>query len=226
MELYGDPSSGNVWKVQYILERLGIPYSHDPVGWSDGGTQTEAFKRINPNARVPAIDDDGFILWESGAILCYLTEGTSWFPSAAQARALVLQWMFFEQYSHEPYIAVSRWIMHNVPPGPDRDRRLNEKRAGCHHALAVMEQHLAKRDWFVGEEPTLADLVLVAYTHVAGEAGIDPAAYPSVQAWVARFQRLPGWMALPSAPIPPRAAGRSAQLAVDTASSRSRIARR
>ncbi len=193
MHLYGHPSSGNVYKVQLIAGFTGRAYDHIPTDFGPG-TRTPAFLRMNPNGKVPVIDDDGFTLWESDAILCYLAEGTPWLPAGPQERAKVLQWLFFEQYSHEPYIATSRAIAHFESDPQRRAARLAEKREGGEHALAVMEQHLAKHEWFVGGGPTIADIALYAYTHVSHEGGFDLAPYPSIRAWCDRFQVLQGYV--------------------------------
>ncbi len=191
MHLYGDGSSGNVYKVQLLAGLLDVPLQHTPTDFF-AGTKTPEFRRMNPNGKVPVIDDDGFILWESDAILCYLAHGTPWLPADRQQQAKVLQWLFFEQYSHEPYIATSRAIAHFETDPARRAARIAEKREGGEHALRVMEQHLTGRDWFVGDRPTIADIGLYAYTHVAHEGGFDLAAYPAIKAWCARMAALPG----------------------------------
>ena len=201
MRLYGDPISGNVYKVQLLCALLGRDYELDPVEiWT--GVKTADFTRINPNQRVPAIDDDGFVLWESNAILCYLADGTPWLSDDRRLRALVLQWLFFEQYSHEPYLAVRRALLYWRPPSPERDALVAAKLEGCLHALRVMDGHLAKHDWFVGDGPTVADLALYPFTSVAGEGELDMAPYPHVARWLRRVEALPGFSAMPPYPQP------------------------
>lgn len=195
MHLYGHPSSGNVYKVQLIAHFLGRPFDHTPTDFGPG-TQTPEFRRMNPNGKVPVIDDDGFVLWESNAILGYLAEGTPWLPAEPKVRAKVMQWLFFEQYSHEPYIATSRAIAHFEANLERRAARIAEKRAGGEHALAVMEQHLASRQWFAGAGPTIADVGLYAYTHVAPEGGFELGAYPAIMAWCRRVEALPGYVGM------------------------------
>ncbi len=195
MHLYGHGSSGNVYKIQLLCSLLGKQYEHTPTNFFED-PRTSEFRALNPNGKVPVLDDEGFVVWESGAILAYLADGTEWLPADRRTRAQVLQWMFFEQYSHEPYIATSRAVLHFDAPGPARDATMASKRAGGEHALAVMEQHLARRDWFVGNTPTLADIALYAYTHVAPEGNFDLAPYPAIQSWIARIEALPGWLAI------------------------------
>lgn len=199
MRLYGDPISGNVYKVQLLCALLGRDYDLKPVDFWVEAKQPE-YRKINPNARVPSIDDDGFVLWESDAILCYLAEGTSFLPADRRQRALCLQWMFFEQYSHEPYIAVRRAVLHFRKPSPERDALVASKLEGSLHALQVMEEHLATREWFVGDGPTVADLALYPFTSRAHEGDLDMAPYRNVRAWLARVEALPGFV--PMTPYP------------------------
>ncbi len=134
---------------------------------------------------------DGTTLPESNAILCYLAEGTPWLPAARMERAQVLRWLFWEQHSHEPNIATVRhWVAH-LPPDPERERQLPRKRELGLRALGVMEGHLAGREWFVAGQPTVADVALYAYTHVAHEGGFDLAAYPALRAWLERVAAQP-----------------------------------
>jgi glutathione S-transferase len=192
VKLYSDPASGNVYKPMLLMAHLGMEYAHIPTTWEDGGTRAPEFLRLNPNGKVPCIEDGDFVLWESGAILNYLARDTPWLPDAPRLKAQVLQWMFFEQYSHEPYIAVARAAMHYDAPGPARDRKIASKGSGGEHALAVMEQHLHACTWFVGDAPTIADIALFAYTHVADEGGFSLAPYPNIRAWIARMQAISG----------------------------------
>jgi len=186
-------ASGNGYKCRLILHHLGLPFERIEVDILRGGSRTEAFGRLNPEQRIPVLElEDGGALPESNAILCYLAEGTPWLPAGRADRAQVLRWLFWEQYSHEPNLATVRhWVLH---PSPDEDRRrlLPRKRELGERALSVMERHLAGRAWFVGAGPTVADLALYAYTHVAPEGGFDLAPYPAVRGWLERVAALPG----------------------------------
>ena len=156
-----------------------------------GETRTPEFLRRNPNGRIPCLElEDGTHLWESNAIQFYLAEGTPFLPSDRLARAQVLQWMFFEQYSHEPYIAVVRLWHHAGTVEANRDQ-LEAKVARGYAALDVMETHLRGRDFFVAERYTIADIALYAYTHVAHEGGFELARYPALNAWLARVRAQP-----------------------------------
>lgn len=185
--------SGNGYKCRLMLHHLGLPFERIEVDILRGESRTEAFGRLNPEQRIPVLElPDGTALPESNAILCYLAEGTPWLPSDRLARAQVLRWLFWEQYSHEPAVATVRhWVLH---PSPDEDRQrlLPGKRAQGARALALMEHHLAGRIWFVGDGPTVADLALYAYTHVAPEGGFDLAPFPALSAWLGRVAALPG----------------------------------
>jgi glutathione S-transferase len=185
--------SGNGYKCRLLLHHLGLPFERIEVDILRGESRTEAFARLNPEQRVPVLQlEDGTTLPESNAILCYLADGTPWLPADRLARAQVLRWLFWEQYSHEPNVATVRhWVLH---PSPDEERQrlLPRKREQGVRALAVMERHLAGHAWFVGEGPTVADLALYAYTHVAPEGGFDLAPFPAVRAWLTRVAALPG----------------------------------
>jgi glutathione S-transferase len=198
MRLFDNLSSGNGYKVRLLLAQLGLAYERIELDIDRGETRTPAFLARNPNGRIPALElDEGnasekTVLAESDAILFYLAEGTPYLPGERLARAQVLQWMFFEQYSHEPNIATPRyWITHRVLT-PDREAALPAKREAGYAALGVMETHLATRDFFVAERYTIADIALYAYTHVASEGGFDLSGFPAVQAWLARVAAQPG----------------------------------
>lgn len=195
--LYDYLPSGNGYKARLLLALLGIDYQRIEVDIIAGESRTEDYLAKNPNGRIPALElPDGTVLWESNAILHFLADGTSYLPGAALAHARVLQWMFFEQYSHEPYIAVARfWAMHG-PMDTQRRALLEQKMQGGYAALAVMERHLGQRDWFVGDGMTIADIALYAYTHVADEGGFDLAPYAAVRAWLDRVSTRPGYIAI------------------------------
>ena len=194
LRLYDMLASGNAYKVRLLLWQLGQPFHRVEMDILKGETRTPQFLAINPNGRVPTIVlPGGESLPESNAILWYLAEGTPYLPADRLGRAQVLRWMFFEQYSHEPFIAVARFWLH-FPGGLDDLRRaqLPDKHKGGHAALDVMERHLAKNDFFVGQRYSIADIALYAYTHVADEGGFDLARYPAIQAWMARVKAQPG----------------------------------
>src|SRR5437879_5080694 len=182
MTLYDFLPSGNGYKVRLLLTQLEIPFVLVEKDIFKGETRRPEFLAINPNGRIPVLElDDGERLAESDAILFYLAEGTPFLPRERLGRAQVLQWMFFEQYSHEPYIAVARRLRHmQDTPVP---REMAER---GHQALGVMERHLAGRSFFVDGRYTIADIALYAYTHVADEGGFDLAPYPGVRAWLSR----------------------------------------
>jgi glutathione S-transferase len=185
--VHGVSASGNCYKVRLVLEQLQLPYVWHEVDMMNGATRTEAFRKLNPNGKVPVLQiDEKTVLVESDAILCYLAEGTHLMPAGRLARAQVLQWMFFEQYSHEPNVAVARFILQFLRE-PD-DPRLPEKTAGSYHAFDVMESHLATRRYFVEEQYSVADIALYAYTHVAHEANLDLSRYAAIRAWLERVR--------------------------------------
>jgi glutathione S-transferase len=183
--VYGVASSGNCHKVKMALEHLGIPYRWHEVDMMGGETRRPEFLARNPNGKVPLLQIDATTyLPESNAILCYLAEGTALWPGERLASAQVLQWLFFEQYSHEPMIAVARFIR-LFERKPD-DPRLPRLVAGSLRALDVMEQHLARHPFFVGAQLSIADLGLFAYTHRAEDAGVSLDNHPQVRAWLDR----------------------------------------
>ncbi len=186
--------SGNCYKVRLAARQLGIPLAVKDYGLHDGATRTAEFLARNPNGRVPLLElDDGRFLPESGAILWYLSDGTRLQPQDSWGRAEALQWMFFEQYSHEPYIAVARFWLAYAPKEEFEKKRplVGEWHAKGHAALGVMESHLEKHDWFAGGRYSIADIALYGYTHCAAEGGFDLARYPAVTAWLARVAREP-----------------------------------
>ena len=192
MVLYDYLDSGNGYKIRLLLAQLGRHYRWRELDIMHGGTRTPEFLRKNPNGRIPAIElEDGSCLAESDAILWYLAEGSPYAPNEALARAQVLQWMFFEQYSHEPYVATPRFIVKHLPADSPRQAELPKRLEQGRAALAVMEQHLAARQFFVAERYSIADVALYAYTHVAHEAHLDLAPYPAVGAWLARVAAQP-----------------------------------
>ncbi len=191
--------SGNCYKVRLCARQAGVALTLRDYGLLDGDTRKPAFLAKNPNGRVPMLElEDGRCLPESGAILWYLAEGTPLVPDDRWARAELLQWMFFEQYSHEPYVAVARFWLKFAPPAEmaKKQHLVPEWHARGYAALGVMEQHLAKRDWFAGGRYSIADIALYGYTHSAADGGFDLAGYPAVRAWLARVAAQPGYVPL------------------------------
>jgi glutathione S-transferase len=192
--IYGMRTSGNCYKLQLLLDQLGRPYRWVDVDSAHGATRTAEYLAKNPNGKVPLLElDDGRHLAESDAILCYLAEGTPFLPADTWLRAQTLQWLFFEQYSHEPYIAVARFICNWLPHDHPRRAELPALQQKGAQVLAVMEQHLAGRDCFVGESYSVADIALFAYTHCAGEGGFELQAWPNIRRWLAAVQAQPGF---------------------------------
>jgi len=185
--IYGDPVSGNCLKVKWTAQFLAIPFIWNDVNVVTGETRTPAFLAINPAGQVPTVIlKDGRPLAQSNAIILHLAEGSSLIPADAYERAKMLEWMFWEQYSHEPTIAVARFQMKYLGKRrQDLDPKLIERGEA---ALARLEQGLASRSFLVGEHPSLADIALVAYTRVAGDGGFSLEAHPSVRAWIARVE--------------------------------------
>jgi glutathione S-transferase len=193
LRLYDDPVSGNGYKVRLVLTQLGLPFEYVAVDITKAETRTPAFLAKNPNGRIPTLRlEDGTYLAESCAIIWYLAEGTKLAPADRRARAHTLQWMFFEQYSHEPYVAVARFWKHVLPKlDEDKQRRMPDIMKRGYAALDVMEKHLSTRPFFVSEKYGLADISLYAYTHVADEGGFDLAGYPAINAWMKRVAAQP-----------------------------------
>jgi glutathione S-transferase len=193
LRLYDFLDSGNGYKVRLLLHKLGLSFQLVECDILKGETRRPEFLKKNPNGRIPTLElEDGSFLAESGAILWYLAEGTDFAPITRLDRARTLQWMFFEQYSHEPYIAVMRaWRHVGFGLTPEREAQVPEKMAKGYQALDVMEQHLAKNLWFVGQRFGLADIALYAYTHVAHEGGFEIKRYPAIRGWLARVEAEP-----------------------------------
>ena len=193
IRLYDYLPSGNGYKVRLLLTQLGIPFERIELNIIEGQTRTAEFLRKFPNGRIPAVElDDGKLLFESNAIISYFAEGTPFLPADRFQRAQVFQWLFFEQYSHEPYIASVRYLMiHPDVQDPRRAILDTLMRPRAYDALGVMEEHLKSREWFVGERYSVADIALYAYTHVADEGGFDLAGYRAIRAWLERVKSQP-----------------------------------
>ena len=191
MLLYDNTISGNCYKVRLLFSHLGIDYERREMDVVDRSDRPDVLGELNPGLRVPTLVlDDGRPLAESNAIMWYFADGTEYVPSEPYERAQVLQWLFFEQYSHEPNIAVARfWAHFGVEPSPAEGEA---KRAGGLRALAAMESHLGTRRFLVAERYSIADIALYAYTHVAGEGGFDLAPYPAIRAWLDNVAAQPG----------------------------------
>jgi glutathione S-transferase len=189
-KVYGMSSSGNCYKVRLLLTQLEEAFEWIEVSTLQKQTRTPEFLVLNPNGKIPLLQlPDGRLLPESDAILCYLAEGTVFLPADRWLRAEILQWLFWEQYSHEPYIATARFILH-FAKDPD-EPTLPQKTERGYQALGVMEQHLATRRFFVCETYTIADMALYAYTHVADQGGYDLARFPAVRGWLERVAAQP-----------------------------------
>ena len=191
MVLFDNPASGNCYKVRLLLAQLGVDYERRELDVVDRSNRREVLGDLNPGLRVPTLVlDDGRALGESGAILWFFGEGTPYVPDDPFDRAKVLQWMFFEQYSHEPYVAVPRfWLTKGIEVDPDT---LAERQRVGYLALDGLEGHLAGHEYLVGERYSIADIALYAYTHVADEGGFDLAPYPGIRAWLECVAAQPG----------------------------------
>jgi glutathione S-transferase len=192
--LYDSPVSGNCYKVRLLLAKLGLEVERVTVSVSDRSNRPELLGGLNPALRVPTVVlDDGRSLGESGAIMWWFGEGTEFVPEDRFERSQVLQWMFFEQYDHEPAIAVARFLIgYSDRPRGDFEGRLDGLWTAGYRALDAMEAHLAGRDWLVGDRMTLADIALYAYTHVAEEGEFDLGRYDAIQPWLDRVAAQPG----------------------------------
>jgi len=194
MLLYNSTVSGNCYKVRLLLAHLGIDYELRELDVVDRSNRPELLGELNPALRVPTLVlDDGRPLAESGAILWYFGEGTRFVPEDRYERAQVLQWMFFEQYDHEPAIAVARFLLaYSGRPSEEVAQRVEALQPAGYRALDAMERHLAGRAFLVGDRMTLADIALYAYTHVADEGEFDLTSYPAIRAWLERVAAEPG----------------------------------
>ena len=198
MLLYNSPVSGNCFKVRLLLAHLGIPYERRDVDVVDRSDRPEVLGGLNPDLRVPTLVlDDGRPLAESGAILWYFGEGTRFVPDDRYARAKVLQWMFFEQYTHEPAIAVVRFLVRYSGDAEKHGELIRARTKQGYRALDAMERHLAGAEgYLVGTSITLADIALFAYTHVACEGGFDLTGYPAIGSWLDRVAAEPGHISI------------------------------
>ena len=193
--LFDSAVSGNCYKVRLLFALLGVEYERREISVVDKSNREEELGALNPGLRVPTVVlDDGRPLGESGAILWYFADGTQYLPGDPYDRAKALQWMFFEQYSHEPFIAVARhWVLHDMAPSPEA---LEEKRRGGYVALDALERGLSDGRDFLAGGFSIADIALYAYTHVAGDAGFDLSGYPQIGAWLERVAAQPGYVSI------------------------------
>jgi glutathione S-transferase len=192
IRLYDYLPSGNGYKVRLLLTQRGVPFERVELNIVKGETRTPEFLRKFANGRIPAVEfDDGKLLFESNAIIWYFAADTPFLPDDRWQQAQVLQWLFFEQYSHEPYIASVRYLVIHPEVQDSRRSMLEAMRERGYDALGVMEGHLKSREWFVGERYSIADIALYAYTHVADEGGFDLAGYPVIRAWLERVKSQP-----------------------------------
>jgi len=193
--VHGVSDSGNCYKVRLALEQLGFPYRWREVDLMGGETRGNAFLALNPNGKVPVIElPDGERLTESNAILCYLAKDSPLLPDERLAWAHTLSWLFFEQYSHEPYIATARFRVRYLDEPIEGNPKVESRLAPGNQALALMESHLADRDFLVADRYSIADIALFAYTHVAPEGGFDLTPYPAVRRWLDRVRGQPGFV--------------------------------
>lgn len=187
MRIHGNLESGNCLKVKYLCDFLGKDYKWVEVDIFSGAARTPEFRKLNPHGKTPTLElDDGRTLGESNAILCYLADGTELFPGDSFAHAKILQWLFFEQYSHEPYLAVARFICRFLPEEHPRRQSLPELREKGYATLAFMEQELAQREWIADAAFSIADIALYPYTAMADEGGFELDEYPAILAWLER----------------------------------------
>lgn len=200
LKLYGMSGSGNCYKPVLLMAHLGLRHQWVEVDVIGGGTRQPEFLALNPNGKVPLLElEPGKTLSESNAMLTYLAEGTAWLPEDRWARAKVMEWLFFEQYSHEPAIATVRfWVKYLGKRRLWRDKITQTMDKG-YAALQVMEQRLAQSAFLTGEQPTIADIALYAYTHVAHQGGYEMNRFAALQAWMARVAALPGHVVMPDA---------------------------
>lgn len=197
LRLYDFLPSGNGYKVRLLLSQLSIPYERIELNILKGETRTPEFLRKNPNGRIPVLEtQSGQFLAESNAILFYLSEGTQFLPNDLFLRTQVLQWLFFEQYSHEPNIATSRFWVSILGKSAEYQDALEQKRELGYAALRVMEQHLTSHTFFVDERYTIADIALFAYTHVAHEGGFDLTQFPAINNWLERVKNQPYYISI------------------------------
>ncbi|GFZ94167.1 glutathione S-transferase family protein [Okeania sp. KiyG1] len=192
LKLYEFSTSGNCYKIRLLLTQLEIPFERIEIDITKGESRTPEFLQKNPNGKIPTLEiEPGKYLSESNAILFYLSEGTKFLPSDKWEKAQVMQWLFFEQYSHEPYIATSRYWISILGKAEEYQAEIKHKQPEGYAALNVMEKHLENNQFFVGNTYTIADICLFAYTHVAHEGGFNLNQFPAIQNWIERVKNQP-----------------------------------
>ncbi|NET24790.1 glutathione S-transferase family protein [Okeania sp. SIO1I7] len=192
LKLYEFSTSGNCYKIRLLLTQLEIPFERIEIDITKGESRTPEFLQKNPNGKIPTLEiEPGKYLSESNAILFYLSEGTKFLPTDKWEKAQVMQWLFFEQYSHEPYIATSRYWISILGKAEEYQTEIKQKQPGGYAALNVMEKHLENHQFFVGNNYTIADICLFAYTHVANEGGFDLSQFTEIQNWIERVKNQP-----------------------------------
>ncbi|NMG11002.1 glutathione S-transferase family protein [Brasilonema sp. UFV-L1] len=197
LRLYDFLPSGNGYKIRLLLTQIGMPFERVEVSITKGESRTPEFLSKNPNGKIPVLEvEPGQYLAESNAIMIYLSEGTEFLPYDRFLRAQVLQWLFFEQYSHEPYIATSRFWISILGKAQEYHEAIEQKREPGYAALRIMEKHLSNRAFLVGERYSVADIGLFAYTHVADEGGFDLTGFPAIQAWIERVKAQPAYISI------------------------------
>jgi len=190
--VYGDMQSGNCYKIALLFAELAIEHEWREILVTEGATKTDEFQSLNPAGQIPVVVlDDGAVLTQSNAILHYFAAGSALVPSDQLLFARVLEWQFFEQYSHEPTIAVRRFIQHYLGLPDDRKAQYDNLESGGYRALDVMEKRLGEHEYLVGTDYTLADISLYAYTHVAYEGGFDLGNYKGIGRWLERIASRP-----------------------------------
>ncbi|MDY6901317.1 MAG: glutathione S-transferase family protein [Cyanobacteriota bacterium] len=197
LRLYDFLPSGNGYKIRLLLTQISMPFERIEINILKGESRTSDFLSKNPNGKIPVLEiTEGKYLAESNAILMYLSEGTEFLPYDRFLKAQVLQWLFFEQYSHEPFIATSRYWISILGKADEYKEKLQEKHQRGYEALQVMENHLTKNNFFVGKSYTIADIALFAYTHVADEGGFDLSKFKAIQAWIERIKTQPRFISI------------------------------
>lgn len=195
LKIFGDSRSGNCYKIQLLCAEMGIEYDWEEVDILAGDTRTTQFLEMNPNGKIPTLAlPDGRFMSESNAILYYLADGSDFFAGDTYERAQILQWMNFEQYSHEPNVATARFIIKYLESPPDRQQSLDEKKTAGYKALDVMERQLERTPFISGDKYNIADIALYAYTHVAHEGGFELGKYPAIRAWMERISERPKYI--------------------------------
>lgn len=195
IELFGDSISGNCYKTQLVCAHLGIDHVWHELDLMQGAARTDEFRAMNPNGKTPLLKlADGRFLPESNAILYYLAQGSALVADDPYEMANILNWLFFEQHSHEPFIAEARFIVVYLGNPPEKQEELEGKRPGGYRALKVMNQHLQNNDFFANNRYSIADIALYAYTHKAHEGGFSLVKYPNIREWLTRVENQPGFV--------------------------------